>query len=73
MLQFYRDPQDDIIAQKAIREQFSAVLQQSNWGDYVFSDEVLAKGSPVLEKMACRLEAISVAQVRQSTASPAVL
>jgi hypothetical protein len=62
-VQYYRDPKDDPIAAKGIREAIADI--QAKHKPYVYSRGMLETASPGREKMAARLEAIGVANVRQ--------
>ena len=63
-VQYYRDPKDDPIAAKGIREAIASI--QAKHKPYVYSRELLEAANPVREKMAARLEEIGVACVRQT-------
>ena len=71
MLQYYRDPGQDIVAQKAIREIVAEIGKRPGRGCYIFSEQTLADGSPALARMAARYEEIGVTGVRQSAVTPA--
>jgi len=62
-IQYFRDPGDDVLALRELRQAVIGALSEER--PYLYSAAMIAKGGALREKMASRLEELGVENVRE--------